>query len=71
MPTVNTSIRLDENLFNRVKEEADFQGISLNAFIVNTLAEKLQDEEDYHEAMAVLREANRAISRDEMLEKYA
>ena len=71
MPTVNTSIRMNEELFSRVKEEAEFSGVSLNAFIVDLLAEKVQDEEDYHDAMKVLRENNEAIPREEMLKKYA
>ena len=71
MPTINTSIRMSETLLVRAKEEAEFNGVSLNAFIVNLLAEKLQDQEDYHEAMAVLKENNKAIPREEILKKYA
>jgi predicted DNA-binding protein len=71
MPTVNTSIRMSEALFGRAKEEAEFNGVSLNAWIVDLLTEKIQDQEDYHDAMAVLRENNKSISREEMLEKYA
>ncbi|MDR1083081.1 MAG: type II toxin-antitoxin system HicB family antitoxin [Coriobacteriales bacterium] len=71
MPTVNTSIRMDKELFSRVKEEAIFNGVSLNAFIVELLSEKIQDEEDYHDAMTVLREHNKSISREEMLKTYA
>jgi predicted DNA-binding protein len=71
MPTINTSIRMSEYLYDRAKEEATFNGISLNAFIVELLAEKIQDEEDYHDAMAVLKENNKSISREEMLAKYA
>ena len=71
MSTVNTSIRMNEYLFTRVKEEAKFHGVSLNAFIVELLTDKIQDEEDYHDAMAVLKEDNEAISRKEMLKKYA
>jgi len=70
MPTINTSIRMNEDLFGRVKEEAEFNGVSLNAFIVDLLAEKIQDEEDYRDAMAVLKEGNKAIPREEMLKKY-
>lgn len=71
MSTVNTSIRMSEALFGRVKEEASFNGVSLNAFIVNLLTEKIQDEEDYHEAMSVLKENNPSISREEILKRYA
>ena len=62
---------MNEDLFGRVKEEAEFNGVSLNAFIVDLLAEKIQDEEDYRDAMAVLKEGNKAIPREEMLKKYA
>jgi hypothetical protein len=62
---------MSEALFSRVKEEAKFNGVSLNAFIVDLLTEKIQDEEDYHDAMSVLKEENEAISREEMLKKYA
>ncbi|MCL2024658.1 MAG: DUF6290 family protein [Coriobacteriia bacterium] len=71
MPTVSTSIRMSEDLLSRAKEEAQFHDLSLNAFIVELLSEKIQDEEDYHDAMTVLKENNRAISREEMLKKYA
>jgi len=71
MSTINTSIRMSEALFGRAKEEAKFNGVSLNAFIVELLAEKIQDQEDYHDAMAVLKENNKSLSREEMLEKYA
>jgi len=69
--TVNTSIRLKKSLLDRVKEESKFQGISQNAYIVGVLAEKIQDQEDYHEAIEVLKKKNKAISREEMLKKYA
>jgi hypothetical protein len=62
---------MSEELFGRVKEEAQFNGVSLNAFVVELLAEKIQDEEDYHDAMMVLKENNKTISREEMLKKYA
>jgi hypothetical protein len=62
---------MSEALFGRVKEEASFNGVSLNAFIVNLLTEKIQDEEDYHEAMSVLKENNPSISREEILKRYA
>jgi hypothetical protein len=62
---------MSEALFGRAKEEAKFNGVSLNAFIVDLLTEKIQDQEDYHDAMMVLQEKNKAVSREEMLEKYA
>ncbi len=71
MATINTSIRLPEELFSRVKDEAEFNGISLNAFIVELLSDRIQDEEDYHDAMSVLKEDNVIVSREEMLKKYA
>ncbi|MCL2438254.1 MAG: DUF6290 family protein [Coriobacteriia bacterium] len=70
MSTVNTSLRLQEDLFHKVKEEAKFNGVSFNSFVANLLANKIQDEEDYHEAMMVLKENNQTISRDEMLKRY-
>jgi predicted DNA-binding protein len=70
MSTVSTSIRIDKELHSRVKEEARFNGVSLNAFIVELLSNKIQDEEDYHDAMRVLRKNNKTISREEMLKRY-
>jgi len=61
---------MKDSLFNRVKEEAQFQGVSFNAYVVDLLTEKLQDEEDYHDAVAVIRENNKPISREEMLRQY-
>ena len=71
MSTVNTSIRMSADLLSRAKEEAKFNGVSLNAFIVELLTERIQDQEDYHDAMMVLKEDNKSISREEMLKKYA
>jgi len=70
MSTATTSIRIDKELLKRGKEEADFNGISFNAFVCNLIAEHLQDIEDYHECVRVTKENSPIISREEMLRKY-
>ena len=70
MSTVSTSIRIDKELLEKGKEEADFNGISFNALVCNLLAERLQDIEDYNEAVRVAKKNNKRVSREEMLRKY-
>ena len=72
MGTVSTSIRFDEELLKRGKEEADFEGISFNALITGLLAERLQDIEDYHDAAQSIKESENkpTISKEEMMRRY-
>ena len=72
MATKSTSLRLDEELLDRVKAEAKFEGVSLNFFIADMLAEKLQDIKDYYDAVETVKESRGKpiISRGEMARRY-
>jgi len=72
MGTISTSIRFDEDLLKRGKEEADFEGISFNALITGLLAERLQDIEDYHDAVESIKGSKNkpTISKEEMMQRY-
>jgi hypothetical protein len=70
MSTTLTSIRIDDDLLAKGKEEADFNGISFNALISNLLAERLQDIEDYNDCVKISKENNVPISREEIMRKY-
>ena len=71
MATVSTSIRFNKELLKRGKEEADFQGITFNALVTSLLAEKLQDIEDYEDALKASKEGGKTYSREEIKEKYS
>ena len=72
MATVSTSVRFDEELLRRGKEEAEFEGLSFNAFVVNLVSERLQDIEDYHDAVQSIKDSKNTpnISREEMMRRY-
>ena len=70
MSTVSTSIRIDEKLLEKGKQEAAFNGISFNAFICDLLSEHLQDVEDYNDAVKISIQKGKRVSREEMLNKY-
>lgn len=66
-----TTIRLDENLLEWVKGLAEFNGISTTKMVEEILAEKQQDEQDYLDAMASIKEsAGVKVSREEMMRRY-
>ena len=70
MSSILTSVRIDETLYRKGREEADFNGISFNALLCNLLAEKLQDIEDYNDAVKISKQNNKRISREEIIEKH-
>ena len=67
MSTTTTSIRLDKDLLERGKQEADFNGITFNALVCNLIAEHLQNIEDYNECVRITKENNPTVSREEIM----
>ncbi|GAA3266374.1 hypothetical protein LMG8520_2096 [Lactococcus lactis subsp. lactis] len=66
-----TTIRLDEGLLSWIKELADFNGISTTKMVEEILSEKMQDEQDYLDALASIKESDgNTISHGEMMKRY-
>lgn len=66
-----TTIRLDEGLLSWIKELADFNGISTTKMVEEILSEKMQDEQDYLDALASIKESDgKTISHAEMMKRY-
>ena len=65
--TTTTTIRLDEDLLKKGKQEADFNGISFNALMCNLLVERLQDIEDYNDCVKASKENNPIVSREQIM----
>lgn len=52
--TTVTSLRFKDDQYKQVKEMADFHGVSVTMYMRQAVLERMEDEEDYHDAMANL-----------------
>jgi len=52
--TTVTSLRFKDDQYKKVKEMADFHGVSVTMYMREAVLERMEDEEDYHDAMANL-----------------
>lgn len=52
--TTVTSLRFKDDQYKQVKEMADFHGISVTMYMREAVLERMEDEEDYNDAMANL-----------------
>jgi|GEM_PF-950331 len=66
------SVRMPSNIAAWIEEEAAFEGISANAYIIEVLSEKMQDRLDYLEVVEIMKdpESHEYVSREEMMRKY-
>jgi uncharacterized protein YeeX (DUF496 family) len=66
------SVRMPTYLSQWIDDEASFEGLSTNAFIINILREKMEDIIDLHDIKEALKDPNshEFISREEMMNKY-
>jgi len=63
-----TSLRFDDEIYKELKELANFHGMTITAFMKETLLERLQDELDVREAEANLRASKgKTVSREEVM----
>lgn len=49
-----TLLRFKNDQYKKVKEMADFHGVSVTTYMREAVLERMEDEEDYHDAMANL-----------------
>jgi len=67
-----TTIRLDDDILKWIDEYAEFNGVTKTKLIRDILMEKMQDDEDYLDAIASIEESkdDPTISREDMLKRY-
>lgn len=60
-----TSLRFKDEQYREVKALAEFYGESVTTFMRQTILERLEDESDYHDAVASLKESHgETVSRE-------
>lgn len=67
--TIVTSMRFKNDQYSMVKEAADFQGLSVTAYMRQAILERVEDEEDYRDGIARLKESDGVIIESDDVEK--
>lgn len=52
------SIRFNDNQYRKIKDLANFEGESITSYMRNAVLEKIEDEEDYADAVQTMNEDN-------------
>lgn len=52
------SIRFNDNQYRKIKDLANFEGESITSYMRNAVLEKIEDEEDYADAVQAMNEDN-------------
>lgn len=52
------SIRFNDNQYRKIKDLASFEGESITSYMRNAVLEKIEDEEDYADAVQAMNEDN-------------
>ena len=63
------TVRVDNELHDKIQQSADFNGLSIADYIRETLAERVQDEQDYKEAVKTLQTTTETVSREEVIKQ--
>lgn len=65
-----TSLRFKDDQYKQVKDLAKFYGISVTEFMRQTILEKINDENDYQDAMENLKKSHgETVKRTEILKR--
>ncbi|WEV36575.1 DUF6290 family protein [Lactobacillus sp. ESL0677] len=64
-----TSIRFPENVYNKIKEAADFSGLNVTAYMRDAIIEKIEDQEDYAECVKEAQNMTETVSREEVMKE--
>ncbi|WP_155286808.1 type II toxin-antitoxin system RelB family antitoxin [Lacticaseibacillus zhaodongensis] len=68
--TTVTSLRFKNDQYNKVKELAAFNGVSVTTYMRQAVIERMEDEEDYRDAQANLKaSAGETVSRAEIMKR--
>ena len=66
-----TSLRFKDEQYDEIKETAAFYGVSVTTFMRQTILDRMEDEQDYRDAVdSVDASDNQTVSRDEMLKRF-
>ena len=66
--TTVTSLRFNKDQYRKVKELADFNGVSVTTYMRQAVLEHAEDETDYQDAAANLKASHgETVSRTEMM----
>jgi RHH-type transcriptional regulator, rel operon repressor / antitoxin RelB len=47
------TIRFPDDIYQKVKEMADFEGENVSEYIIKAVTEKVEDQQDYQEAIKI------------------
>lgn len=65
-----TSLRFKDEQYKKVKDLAKFYGVSVTEFMRQTVLERIDDENDYSDAMKNLKESHgKTVKRSEILKR--
>lgn len=68
--TTVTSLRFKKEQYERIKKLADFEGISVTAYMHRAVLERVEDEEDYKDVQTNRAESQGAtVSRAEIMKR--
>lgn len=62
-----TTIRIDDDQYSEIQELANFHGMKVSDFMRETLLERVEDENDYKEAIEILNQHNDIIPSEEVI----
>jgi RHH-type transcriptional regulator, rel operon repressor / antitoxin RelB len=61
-----TTIRFPDNVYQKVKEMADFEGENVSTYMRNAVTEKVEDQQDYQEAIKMLEASTGTVPAEEV-----
>ncbi|MDF7683759.1 DUF6290 family protein [Lactobacillus sp. ESL0679] len=61
-----TTIRFPDNVYQKIKEMAEFDGETISTYMRKAVTEKVEDQQDYQEAIKMLNESTGTVSADEV-----
>ncbi|MDF7639112.1 DUF6290 family protein [Lactobacillus sp. ESL0791] len=61
-----TTIRFSDDVYQKVKEMADFEGESVSTYMRKAITEKVEDQQDYQEAIKMLKKSTGTVSAEEV-----
>ncbi|WEV52093.1 DUF6290 family protein (plasmid) [Lactobacillus sp. ESL0731] len=61
-----TTIRFPDNVYQKIKEMADFEGETISTFMRKAVTEKVEDQQDYQEAIKMLKKSTGTVPADEV-----
>ncbi|RMC24902.1 MULTISPECIES: type II toxin-antitoxin system RelB family antitoxin [unclassified Lactobacillus] len=61
-----TTIRFPDDVYQKVKEMADFEGENVSEYIIKAVTEKVEDQQDYQEAIKIFKRTTETVSAEEV-----